>query len=283
MAVDIGAEAIGRDSYTTTYYTRVNKDKPATISGAIKSIDIWAKADITGLRVGSFYLTNGNTLKCRASQAIEGTITAGDVVTKNVSIAVEIGDYIGAYWTVGQLETSSSGFAGAWRVSGEYIDPEDVADYLFSADIAMSLGGYIEEAEPTNFESSLSTAIALVPVLSPQKDLLRPFATEMGLVATLSSVYGWVRSLTAVIGLDVSLSVQKNQLRTLASVIGLVAKLRWTTSARRRIASVGTNRVMGTVGTNREVGEAGTNRTVGSVGDNREVKTTGENRDREAF
>lgn len=144
MAVDIGAEAIDRATYLSSGMTLVNKTHPATISGSITSIDVWANSDITGLRVGTFYTTNGNTLKCRDSEAIAGTIVAGSKVTKAVSIAVEIGDYIGLFFTIGRVESDTSGYAGRWWISGEYIDPGDEAVYALAANQGFSLGGYIE-------------------------------------------------------------------------------------------------------------------------------------------
>lgn len=143
MAVDIGAEAIDRTNIMVSGQTLINKDHPATVSGTITSIDIWANVNITGLRVGTFYTTNGNTLKCRDSDTIAGTITAGSKVTKAVSIAVEIGDYIGCYFASGSVELSIAGYADLWWISGEYIDPNDEAVYDPAPDCAISLGGYI--------------------------------------------------------------------------------------------------------------------------------------------
>jgi len=151
MAVDIGAEAINRDSNAGLGWTNINKDHPATIAGIITSIDIWAFEDITGLRVGTFYTTNGSTLKCRDSEDIAGIITAGSKVTKAVSIAVEIGDYIGMYNTGGYVESDTEGYAGRWYASADYLDPGDEAAYGFADDDAISLGGYI--APPAGLEN----------------------------------------------------------------------------------------------------------------------------------
>ena len=146
MAVDIGAEAIDRGGTEPSGLTRVNKEGQATAAGTITSIDIYAvpTQHITGLRVGTFYVVSGNTLKCRASEAIAGTITGGSKTTKTVSIIVEIGDYIGCYFTSGRLENETTGFGGKWEVSGEFIDPNDEVAYTLDVNHAFSLGGYIE-------------------------------------------------------------------------------------------------------------------------------------------
>lgn len=146
MPVDIGVEAIDRSSTYLPERTIINKDNPASDRGEITSIDIWAYADITGLRVGTFYTINGNTLKCRASVVIDGTITAGGKRTKLVSIAVEVGDYIGFYSSTGQIERSTTGYVKFWWITGEYIDPGDEAIYGGFTGDAVSLGGYIEVA-----------------------------------------------------------------------------------------------------------------------------------------
>lgn len=143
MAVDIGAEAIDRDTKGGKGWTIINKTNPASKAGTITSIDIWAYSNMTGLRVGTFYTTNENTLKCRDSEAIPGTITAGSKVTKTVSIAVGIGDYIGCYTDAGDIEWSSSGYVMVWYNTAEHIDPGDEAIYGISAEDAISLGGYI--------------------------------------------------------------------------------------------------------------------------------------------
>ncbi len=147
MPVDIGEEAIDGNANRVATWTVINRGNPATISGRITSIDIWADvADITGLRVGTFYTTNGNTLKCRASEAIAGAITVGSKVTKTgLTIAVEIGDYIGCYFTGGWLELQTTGLGGVWSFFGERIDPDDEAVYSLDATHGNSLGGYISE------------------------------------------------------------------------------------------------------------------------------------------
>lgn len=165
MAVDIGAEAIDRETAWSPERTLINKASPASNSGTITSIDIWAKSNITGLRVGTFYPTNGDTLKCRASQAIEGTITAGDLVNKVVSIAVVAGDYIGCYYDAGTIEADTSGFEGLWYIVGEAIDPNDEATYSTAYPTgAVSLGGYISVAGWTGKISGVTNPAKIMGV-----------------------------------------------------------------------------------------------------------------------
>jgi len=145
MAVDIGEEAINRGSTCGDEKTIINKGNPASVAGEVTSIDIWALSgwDITGLRVGTFYRTNGNTLKCRDSESIAGTITAGSKVNKAVSLEVQVGDFIGCYYVGGKIELDGVGGGGWWYFNGEAIDPDDEETYVYYENYAMSLGGYI--------------------------------------------------------------------------------------------------------------------------------------------
>ena len=147
MAVDIGYDAIDRLGNWSNGWTIIAKGATASKDGTIVTLEIWAYGDITGLRVGSFYTTNGNTLKCRDSVAIAGTITAGSKVEKVISLTVVTGDYIGCYFTGGSICRSMSGATGIWQFDGEAIDPNDEETYnLYAADDAFSLGGYFEVA-----------------------------------------------------------------------------------------------------------------------------------------
>jgi len=138
----VGSPAIDRPTSTAYGRTLVDKNNPANASGVLHTIQIYAAATMTGLRVGTFYTTNSNTLKCRDSVLI-GDVTAGVTRTfSGLSLTVEAGDYIGCYFATGFIEESASGYAGAWRVDGEYIDPNDEAVYAFKDGDAISLYGY---------------------------------------------------------------------------------------------------------------------------------------------
>jgi len=80
MAIDIGEEAKDRQSTTTSGSTRINMGNPANASGTITSVEIWAYSNLEGVVVGTFYTTNGDTLKCRDSATI-GAVTSGSKQT----------------------------------------------------------------------------------------------------------------------------------------------------------------------------------------------------------
>jgi len=166
MAVDIGVEATDRTTYSSLGNTRINMAAAASIAGIDTSIDIWAEEDITGLKIGIFYTTGVNTLKCRSATTIAGTITAGSKVNKVVSLAVEVGDYIGCYFSEGRIERSSSGYAGIWQVSEDYCNVDDEVIYPTLEEDAVSLGGYIEVAvEPRNKSANLAAKMVAAGLL----------------------------------------------------------------------------------------------------------------------
>ncbi len=149
--IDIGAPAIQREGWFGNGYTVINKENPANASGTITSVEIFVEtAFLTGVTVGTFYTTNGNTLKCRDSEFI-GSVPSGSKQTfSDLTIAVEAGDYIGIYITggTGFLSGIGTGYAGIWYISGEYIDPNDEVAYTFSDGDCISLYGTGEEIAP---------------------------------------------------------------------------------------------------------------------------------------
>ena len=144
MAVDIGDEAINRRSTFASGYTLIPWHTTASLAGNVTSIDIWAEANITGLKIGAFYTTNGNTLKCRSATSIAGTITMGSKVNKVISLAVEIGDYLGCYFSGGTISRTTFGADGRWALEGDHCVVDDEDTYDSNASRTYSIGGYIE-------------------------------------------------------------------------------------------------------------------------------------------
>lgn len=146
MAIDIGVAAIDRGAFRSAGKTVINEENPANANGTINSVEIWARSgnDLANCIVGTFYKTNGNTLKCRDSEVI-GAVTSGSKQTFPVTIDVQASDYIGIYFTGGRLEADNDGCNGLWETVGEYIDPGDEATYSHNADDAISLYGTGEE------------------------------------------------------------------------------------------------------------------------------------------
>ncbi len=144
MPINIGDSVIDRPTaWTYVNWTAIVKANPADASGIITVVEIWAVAGnpLVGCRVGTFYTTNGDTLKCRDSVVI-GDVPAGSKQTfSGLSLAVEAGDYIGIFFTGGEVEREDTGQAGMWYVTSEQIDPGDEAVYTPVANYTISLGG----------------------------------------------------------------------------------------------------------------------------------------------
>lgn len=96
------------------------------------------------------------------------------------------------------------------------------------------------------FGRVLSTAIGLSVSLSRTTTYGRSLTTAMGLAASLSRVAGYGRTLSTAIGLAAAMTSTTATffVRTLSTAIGLYSKLGWTARMKRRLSTIGTNRVM---------------------------------------
>lgn len=156
MAIDIGAPAIARGFSLPPVQTRINKENPANASGTITSVEIWSKTDLSGVKVGIFYTTNGDTLKCRSAVTI-GNVTSGSKQTfGGLSLAVMAGDYIGMYWSGGLGWYHTAGYTGIWSIAGDHCIVDDEADYALGSGDAFSLYGTGVEAAVAAAGSSMA-------------------------------------------------------------------------------------------------------------------------------
>lgn len=146
--IDVGAIPIDRAFSLGPGDTVVAMDNPANASGTLHTVKVWAYENITSLRVGTFYTTNGNRLKCRDSATLGAVVAGAERTFPGLSIAVEIGDYIGCYYEDGSIELDYYGGSGGWTAPGEFIDPGDEEVYDFAADWVMSLYGYGDIVPP---------------------------------------------------------------------------------------------------------------------------------------
>ena len=220
MAVDIGLEAIDRVSAGYLSNTVIVKDNPVSVGGVLTSIDIWTNNDVTGLRVGTFYATNGLTFKCRASEAIAGTITGGSKVTKVVSIAAAIGDCIGAYWTGGAIEADTTGYAGIWRFQGERIDPNDEETFDFISGDGVSLGGHIEVEAVIHLGSATLSGVGTLAGIGRRIFIGQSTLSGIGSLSAIGLILGKIYGSAALSGIgDLSVSSVLN-MRATASLTG---------------------------------------------------------------
>ena len=137
-AIDIGDVAINRAAELTVC-TVVNKGNPANLAGKITSVEIWAASQLSNCEVAIFFVVSGNNLSTRSNVTL-GTVAAGSKQTFAVNLDVQIGDYIGIYFSAGALETASEG-SGIWHV--DTLDKIPCTNQLFDsyANFAISLYG----------------------------------------------------------------------------------------------------------------------------------------------
>jgi hypothetical protein len=121
-SITIGTVPIDRNSYNNTR-TIVEKSNPANATGTITSVQIWAVLTMTNTEAATFYVVSGNNLSTRDTVAI-GSVTSGSLQTFDISgtpLDVVTGDYIGTYFSDGQIESTWSGGTGIWYILGDYI------------------------------------------------------------------------------------------------------------------------------------------------------------------
>ncbi len=139
-AIDMGSAATNRYNGLILGYTYLSLDNPANLSGTITSIEIWAHAAMSGVKVGTFYLSDPINLfyKCRDAVTI-GNVTAGSKQTFVVSLAVGAGDLIGIYYSGGGISHQVMGGAGLRLRLGDLVTPGSEAPYPLFSGLAMSL------------------------------------------------------------------------------------------------------------------------------------------------
>lgn len=126
--IDIGVPAQER---TGVWYDRtlINKTNPANATGKITSVQIYANVSLSNCEIATFYVVSGDNLSTRDYETI-GTVTSGAVRTFSVDLDVVAGDYIGIFYTSGEIEADSDG-DGCWGSSiGD--DKIPCTDYTFS-------------------------------------------------------------------------------------------------------------------------------------------------------
>ena len=141
--IDIGMPAIDRGSTAPANYTWINKGVPANASGTITSVEIRGWGDLTNCEVGIFYrpdpIGHPNNLSTR-SHVFIGSVVGKSKQTFEVDLEVQEGDYIGMFWTAGNMEKDGSGFDGLWYLQDDQIPCTNIACYSYAGD-AISLHG----------------------------------------------------------------------------------------------------------------------------------------------
>jgi len=142
--IDVGPAAIDMSQANAGGYTTINKENPADASGVITSVDIWAHTSLSSCKVGIFTETATNQFKCRSSHTI-GTVTAGSRKTfSGLSLAVQVGDYIGLYHDAGTIDAEDEGGEGIWYIANDHCIVDDESTYTAVAGDTISVSSSVE-------------------------------------------------------------------------------------------------------------------------------------------
>jgi len=146
-AISIGAAASDRDSVAAKNTTVLDIANPANADGTIDTIEIWCDSNLSGCKVGIFYLTGTLTYKCRSAATI-GSVTAGSKQTfSSLSLTCVTGDVLGIIFTNGDLDRADSGGSSAY-LSGDHCTVDDEGTYTAGSRI-YSVHGKSTTVTPT--------------------------------------------------------------------------------------------------------------------------------------
>lgn len=127
----MGNEAIDRGS-TISGRTLIDGVNPADADGTITQIELYPATDMTYVQFAIFYSTGENTFSTRDYVEI-GSVAGGEkhVFTEDsgenpISLSVVAGDYIGVYFSVGDIERDQTAGRYAWYAWGDNIPCTDV-------------------------------------------------------------------------------------------------------------------------------------------------------------
>ena len=148
IVIDIGSPAINRGA-SQSAYSQFNIDNPANATGTITSVEIWAVKNLSNVKVATFYLVSGEYYSTRDYESI-GSVTAGSKQTFSVNLDVQIGDYLGIYYSSGRLEKDGSGYSGIRYKAGDYIPCTHTFYSIYDSDATLSLYGIGATAEAGN-------------------------------------------------------------------------------------------------------------------------------------
>ena len=155
----MGSAAIDRGSFGDANRTVVDLNNPATGTGFITEISVYAHENITGLRAGTFYLTGGTTYKCRDSAILGNTVGAGVQTFPLLNIYVVSGDVVGFYSTAGTIDRDGAGGSGQLFVGGEFIDAGDETAFFDDPGIINSVYFTGMTIEAPTLTTSAATSI----------------------------------------------------------------------------------------------------------------------------
>ena len=137
-SIDVGSPAISRGSYAGATNTIILKENPVNAAGTINSVEIGVYAALVGCKIATFYSTGTDQFSTRAYVTL-GNIASGIPQTfTGLSLACEVGDYIGIYYSDGMLVCDVTGL-GSWYVTSVDKIPCVTMNFVSQLDRTISL------------------------------------------------------------------------------------------------------------------------------------------------
>lgn len=144
--IDIGPDAIDRGTTNPAGYTDVMLDNPANDTGTITKFELWFYNNAGGVKAGTFSRDVANFTP-RDYETI-GNVTSGSKQTfTDLDCDVTAGDYIGIYYSSGDLEWDNTGYGGDYYKSGDQFDAGEQTYALQSGDAGSVYGEGATEVE----------------------------------------------------------------------------------------------------------------------------------------
>jgi hypothetical protein len=154
--IDVGPGATdraGSQGYGDTY---IDIDNPANASGIINSVELWFDTNASGVKVGVFY-GSGTAYTCHGYVSI-GSVTAGSKQTFAVNLAVQSGDFLGVYFTGGDIDYGGTGTI--YIKAGDHTaDGYNTGYASLGAPISIYATGITPPAAPTGLAATDGTHI----------------------------------------------------------------------------------------------------------------------------
>jgi hypothetical protein len=241
LAILIGAEATDRASTLSDNYTLVGKDVPANDTGTVATVEIWANVNLSDCEVATFS-ASGDNLTTRDSELL-GAVTAGSKQTfSGLSMDAVTGDYLGVYFSAtssGRLESDTTGGAGIWYLSGDYIpctaeafNPvlattimslHGIGMAAYSESASVSIGELVTVTRTAVFTRTSSAIIGELVTAARTAAFTRTATVLAGIVATASRVKGYTVSASVIIGELVTVVRTAAFTRASSVISGIVA------------------------------------------------------------
>lgn len=138
-SIDIGSPAVNGDGGIIGPRTVINRENPANAYGTITMVQIYCGTSLVGCKVATFEEISPNYFTTRATEYI-GAVASGATRTFEVTLDVRTGDFIGIYFSAGNIDVMlTTPVPGYWRVSNDYIPctNQDFGDYKITRIVSL--------------------------------------------------------------------------------------------------------------------------------------------------